>query len=62
VLENHYSLINEIVKFGNKMGHDDTIEALYYSCRRAYPPPNKKIDDSNVLASNIYPVARDWQL
>ena len=38
VKENQYELINEIVKFGAKMAHDDAIESLYFSCRYAYPP------------------------
>jgi hypothetical protein len=38
VKENHYELINEIVKFGAKMAHDDTIESLYFACRYAFPP------------------------
>jgi hypothetical protein len=36
--EHQYELINEIVKFGPKMAHDDTIEALYYACKYAHPP------------------------
>lgn len=38
--ENQFDLINEIIKFGPKMSHDDTIEALYYALKRAYPPSN----------------------
>jgi hypothetical protein len=38
VRENQFDLINEIIKFGPKMAHDDTIETLYYACRFAYPP------------------------
>jgi hypothetical protein len=34
----HHDLINEIVKFGPKMAHDDTIETLYYATRYCYPP------------------------
>jgi hypothetical protein len=37
IKEAHYDLIDEILKFGPKMAHDDTIEALYYACRYAYP-------------------------
>ena len=40
VQENQHELINEIVKFGPKMAHDDTIESLYYACRYAYPVSN----------------------
>lgn len=42
--ETHHELINEILKFGPKMSHDDTIETLYYATRYAYPP-NSGISD-----------------
>ena len=38
VKEHQFDLINEIVKFGAKMAHDDTIETLYFACRYAFPP------------------------
>jgi hypothetical protein len=38
IKENHFELINEIVKFGAKMAHDDAIESLYFACRYAFPP------------------------
>jgi hypothetical protein len=53
LLENHYELINEIIKFGEKMPHDDTIEALYYGCLKAYPPGRKIVDD---VPTSIYEV------
>ena len=37
VKKHHYDLINEIVKFGPKLAHDDTIEAFYYACLHALP-------------------------
>ena len=42
--EKHFELINEIVKFGPKMAHDDTIESLYYACRYAFPPKFEGVD------------------
>ena len=36
--EHMFELINEVIKFGPKMAHDDTIESLYYACKYAYPP------------------------
>ena len=42
IRENHYELENEIVKFGPKMQHDDTIESLYFACLRSYPCNIKK--------------------
>lgn len=38
VKDGHHELIGEIIKFGPRMAHDDTIEALYYANRYAYPP------------------------
>ena len=32
-----YDLQHEIITFGPRMGHDDTIDALAYSCKYAYP-------------------------
>ena len=36
--ENMFDLINEIVTFGPKMNHDDTIETLYYAQLHSFPP------------------------
>jgi len=44
VREGHYELIDEILKFGPKLAHDDTIDALYYACRYLYPPKGAKYD------------------
>ena len=40
--KNMFDLINEILTFGPKMAHDDTIESLYYSQVHAFPPNMKK--------------------
>ena len=40
--KNMFDLINEIVTFGPKMAHDDTIESLYYSQVHSFPPNMKK--------------------
>ena len=37
LLENQYALIDEIVKFGSQMAHDDTLDALHIACANAYP-------------------------
>ena len=36
------NLINEILTFGPKMAHDDTIESLYYAQIHSFPPNMKK--------------------
>jgi len=33
-----YDLQREIITFGPRMGHDDTIDALAYACKYAHPP------------------------
>ena len=40
--ENMFDLINEIVTFGPRMAHDDTIETLFYAQLHAYPPTMKQ--------------------
>jgi hypothetical protein len=40
--ENMFDLINEIVTFGPRMAHDDTIETLYYAQRHSFPPDLRK--------------------
>ena len=37
-----FDLTNEIITFGPKMAHDDTIETLYYAQLHAFPPNMKK--------------------
>ncbi len=38
IRENMFDLINEILTFGPKMAHDDTIETLFYAQLHAFPP------------------------
>ena len=35
-----YDLQQEVITFGPRMGHDDTIDALAYACKYAHPPKN----------------------
>ena len=44
--ENMFDLINEIVTFGPRMAHDDTIETLYYAQMHAFPPSMRKDGES----------------
>ena len=34
----HYDLNREIITFGPRMAHDDTIDALAYACKYSHPP------------------------
>ena len=42
-----FDLNNEIVTFGPRMAHDDTIQTLYYAQLHAFPPNMRKDDDKN---------------
>ena len=46
--KNPSDLINEIVTFGPKMAHDDTIETLYYAQLHAFPPNMKKNKEQKI--------------
>ena len=61
VMENMFALIDEIVKFGPKMGHDDTIETLYYACKYAHPP-DKTIGDGTRRSEEEESVPRAWNV
>ena len=43
--ENMFDLINEIVTFGPRMAHDDTIEALFYANLHSFPSDLSKNED-----------------
>ena len=36
--KDQYDLQHEVITFGPRMGHDDTIDALAYACKYAHPP------------------------
>ena len=42
-----FDLIHEIVTFGPKMAHDDTIETLFYALLHAFPPGMKSKKSDN---------------
>ena len=41
-----YELQHEILIFGPRMGHDDTIDALAYACKYAHPPKSMQKNKS----------------
>jgi len=45
--KDHYDLQREIITFGPRMGHDDTIDALAYACKYAHPPKGFKEEKGN---------------
>ena len=59
IKKTHYDLDREIITFGPRMAHDDTIDALAYACKYANPPMSSAKDKEG----NWYkkkPMARDW--
>ena len=54
-----YDLHREIIIFGPRMGHDDTIDALAYACKYAYPPMNSKKNKSGDWYKGR-PKVKDW--
>ena len=54
-----YDLEREIITFGPRMAHDDTIDALAYACKYAYPPMNN-IQDKKGNWSKNKPKAKSW--
>ena len=40
IKKSHYDLQHEIITFGPRMAHDDTIDALAYAVKYAHPPQN----------------------
>ena len=47
IRKNMFDLINEILTFGPRMAHDDTIETLYYASLHSFPPKYAKNKDEN---------------
>jgi len=57
--ENMFDLINEIVTFGPRMAHDDTIETLYYAQRHSFPPDLRK-NERDLLWYKPKKKAKNW--
>ena len=56
----HYDLYHEIITFGPRMAHDDTIDALAYACKYASPPQGiKENKENNTWYKNI-PAPKHW--
>ena len=53
-----YDLNREIITFGPRMGHDDTIDALAYACKYAHPPNSMKKKDDKWIKHR--PRAKNW--
>ena len=58
IKKNQYDLLHEIITFGPRMGHDDTIDALAYSCKYAHPPTH--VGENKEGYYKKKPRAKDW--
>jgi len=58
IKKNHYDLQREIITFGPRMAHDDTIDALAYACKFAYPCNLKQGKDGEWTKKK--PTAKSW--
>jgi hypothetical protein len=58
IKKNMFDLQREIIQFGPRMSHDDTIDALAYACKFAYPCNFEKDKEGNYTKSR--PLARSW--
>ena len=54
-----YELQHEVLTFGPRMGHDDTIDALAYACKHAHPPKSMVKNRSGEWYKNK-PTAKSW--
>ena len=59
IKKDHYDLHQEIITFGPRMGHDDTIDALAYSCKYAHPPKSLKKNKEGIW-NRHKPKAKNW--
>ena len=57
--KDHYDLQHEIITFGPRMGHDDTIDALAYACKHAHPPMGVKKKKDGTFKKKI-PAPKSW--
>jgi len=54
-----YDLQQEVITFGPRMGHDDTIDALAYACKYAHPPKGIMEHKDGTYYKNT-PRAKSW--
>ena len=59
IKKSHYDLQHEIVTFGPRMAHDDTIDALAYAVKYAYPPQHLSVRKDGTYRRKIRK-PKDW--
>ena len=58
ITKTHYDLQHEIITFGPRMAHDDTIDALAYSVKYSVPPTG--LEQKNNRYSNVVKMPKNW--
>jgi len=58
IKKQHYDLQHEILTFGPRMAHDDTIDALAYACKYVVPPQGLESKDNRYYKKNKTP--KSW--
>ena len=58
IKKTHYELEREIITFGPRMAHDDTIDALAYACKYSHPPHG--MSEGKEGWKKHKPKARSW--
>jgi len=58
IKKTHYDLQREIITFGPRMAHDDTIDALAYACKFAHPCKYSQDKEGNWFKKK--PTAKNW--
>ena len=59
IKKEHYDLQHEIITFGPRMAHDDTIDALAYACKYSYPSKEYNKDNKGVYYK-VYKKPQSW--
>ena len=61
IKKEHYDLHREIITFGPRMAHDDTIDALAYACLHAHSDSNIKMNKDGLYKKKS-PVPKSWEV
>ena len=59
IRKTHFDLEHEVLTFGPRMAHDDTIDALAYACKYASPPKNLTVSKQGIY-SKYKPKPKSW--
>ena len=59
IRKEHFDLEHEVLTFGPRMAHDDTIDGLAYACKYASPPSNLSLS-KNGIYSKYRPQPKSW--